>query len=70
MTAAQIIGEIRRLPARERAEVEAFIRCDESAVRLSSSELGRLAGQLVENEDSANASELEEKIVAGFYGKA
>jgi len=70
MTAAQIIGEIARLPVKERAEVESFIRRDESAARLSPSELGRLAGQLAESDDSASASAIEERMVAGFYGKA
>jgi hypothetical protein len=69
VTATEILKEIKMLPAKERAELESFIRRDASVARLSPADLGRLAGQLAESDDPAEADVIEEKIVAGFYGK-
>ena len=70
MTAAQIIEEIKHLPSGERSEVESFIRNDDAAARLTPAELGDLAKQLAECADPTQADQLENQIVAGFYGKA
>ena len=70
MTAAQIIEEIKHLPSGERSEAESFIRNDDSAARLTPAELGDLAKQLGECVDPKQADQLEDQIVAGFYGKA
>jgi len=69
MTATEIIAEIRNLPAKERAQVESFIRNDESAIRLRPEELGDLAMRLAETNDPAKADQLEDEIVSDFYGK-
>lgn len=68
MTATQIIEEIKQLPPKERAEVESFVRHDDSAARLSPADLGALAKSMAETPDDNEAAELEEKIIAGFYG--
>ena len=68
MTATQIIEEIKQLPPKERAEVESFVRHDDSAMRLSPEGLGALAKSMVETPDDNEAADLEEKIIAGFYG--
>jgi hypothetical protein len=70
VTAAEIIEEIKHLPAVERAAVASFVRSDDSVTRLSSTELGQLAESLAQLEDPAQSEDLEERIVAGFYGKA
>jgi hypothetical protein len=67
MTATQIIEEIKQLPPKERAEVESFVRHDDSIARLSPTELGALAKSMAETADDNKAAELEEKIIAGFY---
>ena len=63
MTASQIIKEIKRLSPGDRAEVESFIRHDDSAIRLTPAELGALARAMTETPDVTEASELKEKIV-------
>ena len=68
MTVSQIIDKIKQLTPSERAEVETFVRHDDSAARLSPAELGALAKSMAATEDAVKASELEEQIVAGFYG--
>ena len=68
MTASQIISEIKQLSPSERAEVETFIRHDDTAARLSAAELGALAEKMVKSDDDSKAADFEEQIVAGFYG--
>ncbi|MFT4586595.1 MAG: hypothetical protein ACI9VS_002596 [Candidatus Binatia bacterium] len=70
MTATEIIEEIKHLQADERAAVASFVRSDDSVTRLSSADLGQLAERLAQIKDPAQAEDLEERIVAGFYGKA
>lgn len=69
MTATEIIEEIKHLQADARAEVESFIRIDDSVLRLSPAELGNLAKSLSESKNSTEASQFEEGIIDGFYGK-
>jgi hypothetical protein len=69
MTATEIIEEIKHLPAHGRAEVESFIRNDDAKIRLTPTELGKLAKNLAESNDSTETSQIEESIVGGFYGK-
>lgn len=68
MTTRQIRKTIQKLSPIERAEVESFVRHDDSAIRLSPKELGALAKSMAETPDDDKAAELEEKMIAGFYG--
>lgn len=68
MTAGEIIEEIKRLPAAEQTKVLEFaIRTAENRP-LSPEELGNLATRMTETQDSAEADQLQKKIVQGFYG--
>lgn len=68
MTALDIIEEINRLPAEERAKVIEFARRADQNCPLSPDELGKLAKRMVEAKDPAEAERLQEQIVRGFYG--
>jgi hypothetical protein len=65
---AQIIEEIKRLPKGEQAKVIASARQEAKAQALSPEELGKLAKQMVEDRNAAEADRLQEEIVRGFYG--
>ena len=68
MTAVEIIEEIKRLPREEQSRVIEFARRAGESRQLSPEELGRLAKQMVEAKDPAEADRLQEEIVRGFYG--
>ena len=68
MTAVEIIEEIKRLPRDEQTRVIEFARLVGESCQLSPEELGRLAKQMVEAKDPAEADRLQEEIVRGFYG--
>ena len=68
MTAVEIIEEIKRLPRDEQRRVIEFARHAGENRQLSPEELGRLAKQMVEAKDPAEADRLQEEIVRGFYG--
>ena len=68
MTAVEIIEEIKRLPQDEQSRVIEFARHAGQNRPLNPEELGRLAKQMVEAKDSAEADRLQEEIVRGFYG--
>jgi hypothetical protein len=68
MTAVEIIEEIKRLPRGEQTKVIEFARQVAEAPPLSPEQLGELAKRMVEAQDPAEASRLQEEIVRGFYG--
>ena len=68
MTGIEVIEEIKRLPRKEQAKVLAFARQLAENQPLTPEELGELANQMVETQDSVEADSLQEKIVRGFYG--
>jgi hypothetical protein len=68
MTAVEVIEEIKRLPRDEQRRVLEFVRQAGESLPFSAEELGRLAKQMVEAKDPAEADRLQEKIVRGFYG--
>jgi hypothetical protein len=68
MTAVEIIEEIKRLPEGEQTKVLEFARQAAKNQPLSPEELGKLAKQMVEAQDPAEADRLQEEIVRGFYG--
>ena len=68
MTAVEIIEEIKRLPKADKNRVIEFARNADENRQLSPDELGKLAKQMVEAEDPAEADRLKEEIIRGFYG--
>ena len=68
MTAVEIIDEIKRLPRAERIRVIDFVRKAGDDRPLTPDELGRLANEMVEAKDPAQADRLQAEIVRGFYG--
>lgn len=68
MTAVEIIEEIKRLPPAEQNRVIEFARHARESRPFSPEEMGRLAKQMVETNDHAEADRLQEEIVRGFYG--
>ena len=68
MTAVEIIEEIKRLPKADQNRVIEFARNTGENRQFSPDELGKLAKQMVETEDPAEADRLKEEIVRGFYG--
>ena len=68
MTAVEIIEEIKRLPQDEQNRVIEFARHAGQNHPLCPEELGRLAKQMVEAKDPAEADRLQAEIVRGFYG--
>ena len=70
MTAVEIIREIERLPAIEKAEVlSVLLRSQAKNTRLSPDELVALADRMVAAKDPQEADRLEAQILAGFYGR-
>jgi hypothetical protein len=67
MTAVEIIEEIKRLPKVEQSRVIEFAR-NAGTCKLTGDELGKLAKQMVDAKDPAEADRLKEEIVRGFYG--
>jgi len=68
MTAVEIIEEIKRLPEAEQHRVIQFARNADENRQLDPDELGKLAKQMVEAKDPAEADRLKAEIVRGFYG--
>ncbi len=68
MTAVEIIEEIKRLPKADQNRVIEFARNADENRQLSPDELGKLAKQMVEAKDPAEADCLKEEIMRGFYG--
>jgi hypothetical protein len=68
MTSAQIISEIKRLPAADQTEVLDFALRLAEERRLPGAELALLATQLVDADSPAAASQVREKLRRGFYG--
>lgn len=68
MTGVEVIEEIKRLPRKERTKVIEFARELTENQPLTPEELGKLASQMVETQDSTEADRLQEKIIRGFYG--
>lgn len=68
MTAVEIIEEIKRLPREEQIQVIEFVRRVGNGRQYTPEELGKLANQMVEAKDPAEADRLQEEIVRGFYG--
>jgi hypothetical protein len=63
----EIIDEIRHLSPGERARVIRFVR--ELERPMTGDELNELAGNLVGETDLTRIRELQERILAGFYGE-
>jgi hypothetical protein len=68
MTAVEIIEEIKRLPKADQNRVIEFARKAGENRALTPDELGKLAKRMVEAKDPAEADQLQEEIVRGFYG--
>lgn len=69
MTATQIIDEIKALPPDEFAVVEEFVEERASVARqLPGEELGRMARQMVNEEDPKRKAQIRAEIIKGFYG--
>ncbi|HEX9048699.1 MAG TPA: hypothetical protein VF988_16855 [Verrucomicrobiae bacterium] len=68
MTATAVIEEIEQLPPEEQSRVIEFAIALARRRQLTGKELGALAGRMVGAEDPAEADQLEEQIVRGFYG--
>jgi len=77
MTAKAVIEEIKQLPRAEQTRVIQFAlelarkrQSSGDSSLLSPEELGKLAKQMVETEDPAEADRIQEEIVRGFYGRS
>ncbi len=68
MSAREIIGEIQRLPLAEQVEVIQFAYRLDSERMLSGKELVTLAKKMVAAADPAEALEIREQMIRGFYG--
>jgi len=68
MTATAVIEEIKHLPREEQSRVIQFVNDLARTRQLTGEELGKLAKQMVETKDPAEADCLREEIVHGFYG--
>ena len=68
MTATAVIEEIKHLPPDEQSHVIQFAIELARKRQLTGRELGKLARQMVETKDPAEADRLKEEIVRGFYG--
>ena len=68
MSAAEIIEQIKRLPAEEREKVRNFVRLDLLPGQLTGEELAALGERMISTKDPAEAKRLEDEMVRGFYG--
>lgn len=68
MRAREIISEIERLPLAEQAEVIQFAYKLDAERMLSGKELVTLAKKMVTATDPAEALEIREQMIRGFYG--
>ncbi len=69
MTAAEIIDEIKQLPADEKTQVLRFVRALDGGRQWTGAELTQAARKFAEEPDPAKAQALWEQIAAGFYGE-
>ena len=67
-TAVEIIDEIKRLPRAGQNRVIDFVRKAGEVRPLTPEKLGKLAKEMVEVKDPAEADRLQAEIVRGFYG--
>ena len=70
VSAAQIIEQIRTLPALERLEVVAFARTMKLDRDLTGEELAQIAQRLADSTDPAEIEMLKDALQAGWYGSA
>jgi hypothetical protein len=68
MTANAVIEEIEQLPRTEQSRVTQFALELARQRQLSGEELGELARRRVETNNPAEADQLREEIMRGFYG--
>ena len=68
MTATAVIEEIKHLPREEQSRVIQFVAELARKRQLTGEELGKLAKQMTETTNPAEAGRLQEEIVHGFYG--
>jgi hypothetical protein len=68
MSAADVIQEIKQLPAAEQAEVIQFALQLARTRPLTASELTSLAQRMAESNDPAEVERLKTSITRGFYG--
>ena len=68
MTASQVIEEIRHLTPTEQAEVIQFAYRLDAERMLSGKELVALAKKMTAAADTAEALDIREQMVRGFYG--
>ena len=68
MSASQVIEEIRQLTPTEQAEVIQFAYRLDAERMLSAKELVALAKKMVAAADTAEALDIREQMVRGFYG--
>jgi hypothetical protein len=68
MSATQVIEEIRHLTLAEQAEVIQFAYRLDAERMLSGKELVVLAKKMVATADPAEALEIREQMIRGFYG--
>jgi hypothetical protein len=69
VTATQIIEEIKRLDPKEQLGVIRFAYQLDAERHLTGAELSSLAERMVSTTDVAEAANIREKIVRGFYGR-
>ena len=63
MSAAEIIEQIKRLPAEEREKVRNFVRLDLPPGQLPGEELAALGEKMISTKDPAEAKRLEDELV-------
>ena len=68
MNAASIIEEIKRLPDDQKEVVIQFIQELRSKRKLGGAELAEMAEKMVKSTDPAEADQIQESILEGFYG--
>ena len=68
MTAEHVIEEIKRLSAKDQAEVIRFAYRLDAERKLIGAELSALAQEMVKTRDPAKAARVRESIAGGFYG--
>jgi hypothetical protein len=68
VSAAEIIEQIRRLPAEEREKVRNFVRLDLPPGQITGEEIAALGEKMISTKDPAEAKRLEDEMVRGFYG--
>jgi len=68
MTATEIIEEIKRLPPEQQVGVIRFAYQLDAERRLTGGELSALAERMTHASDPAEALQLRDEIMRGFYG--